>query len=214
MANKIDWDLYDNTEESGQGIAPLKKGIYVCKVLDFEDVEDKQYLKIKFDIAQGEFKDYFKKANDAFKEWKNNGYFYRSYKPSAYSFLKNFVTALEKSNDGYNFKKTQGDFREFVGKLFVGVFGEEEIPYADDQGNPIVTVKLQSVRSIEAMKEGKITIPELKKLSDEDLDKFSDNNADVFKNSKEEVKKEIETDDKEEFYESSKKLASEKDLPF
>lgn len=207
---KIDWNLYDNTEESGGSILPLKKGIYVCRVLEVDDVEDKQYLKIKFDITQGDFKDYFKKANDAFKEWKNNGYFYRSYKPSAYSFLKNFVTALEKSNDGYSFKKTAGDFKEFVGKYFCGVFGEEEIPYADEQGNPIVTVKLQSVRSIEAMKEGKITIPELKKLSDDDLDKFSDNNADVFKNEKIVVKKETE----EEFYETSKKLASEKDLPF
>lgn len=186
---KINWDLYDNTEESGNS-NPLKKGIYVCKVISLEDIEDKQYLKIKFDIVQGEYKDYFKKQFDQFKEWKNNGFFYRSYKPSAYSFLKNFVTALEKSNDGYNFKKTAGDFKEFNNKLFCGVFGEEEIPYADDKGNPIVVVKLQSVRSLEAMKEGKINIPELKKLSDDDLEKFNDNNSDVFKNNKEEVKEE------------------------
>ena len=186
--SKINWDLYDNTDEAGSSQPQIKKGFYVCKVIDFEDVEDKQYLKIKFDIVQGDFKDYFKKQFDQFKEWKNNGYFFRSYKPSAYSFLKNFVTALEKSNDGYNFKKTAGDFKDFIGKLFCGVFGEEEIPYADDNGNPIVMVKLQSVRSLEAMRDGKIAIPELKKLSDADLDKFVDNKADVFKNHKEEVK--------------------------
>ena len=39
----------------------LKKGIYICCIRDAEDIFSKEYLKIKFDIADGEKKGFFHK---------------------------------------------------------------------------------------------------------------------------------------------------------
>ena len=52
----------------------------------------------------------------------------------------------------------------------MAVFGEEE--YIDNDGNIKTSVKLQEFRSIEAFKEGKIKVPELRKLTDEDWAKW------------------------------------------
>lgn len=175
---KVDWELYGDTTEVDSSQPKITTGAYVCKILEVDDNNDKQLLKMKFDITQGEFKEYFKKHFEQYKEWASQGIKWQSYKPNSYAFLKNLVTALERSNSGYNFKATNGDFTKFANKLFVGVFGEEEIPFADEQGLPIVIVKLQSIRSLEALKAGDVKIPtEIKKLSGSQIDTFKANVA-------------------------------------
>ena len=49
-----------------------------------------------------------------------------------------------------------------IGKNVMAVFGEEE--YLDKEGNVKIGTKLVEFRSLEAFKEGKIKVPELKKL--------------------------------------------------
>lgn len=182
MSSKVNWDLFDDAVEAGSGVPQLEKGIYPCKVIQVQDVEDRQHLMILFDIVKGDHKGRFSDMNKQFKSWPSQGVLYRSYKPSAYPFLKNWVTALEKSNDGYSFRSTDGDFKSFENKYFVGVFAEEEIPFPDDAGKPIVTVKLQSTRSIEAYKANEIKVPtDVKRLSDSQkivFDKEVDKKAD------------------------------------
>lgn len=164
-------DLYNDTEVSS-GFQKLEPGVYVCRVIDFKDEEDKQYLRIKYDIVEGKFKDYFTQSEKQFGEWPRDGYEIRSYKDSAMPFFKGFITALEKSNQGFDFKKSNYDFKSIINKRFVGIFGEEEIPFQDDNGNPIVKVRLQKMASTERLAQGDIKIPERKLLSDDDRERL------------------------------------------
>ena len=56
---------YDKIQESGS-FKKLSPGGYVVKILDVTDVPDKEYLKVSFDVCEGEDKDFF--AN----EYKND----------------------------------------------------------------------------------------------------------------------------------------------
>ena len=183
--SKINFELWEQTEESGQGFPKIKRGIYLCRILGLQDMEEKELLKIKFDIVTGyelvngklvsntQFANHFTEQEKVFKEYPNSGILWKSYKTAAYPFLKALVTALEKSNNGYNFKATNGDFQSFIGKQFIGVFGDEEIPFPDDNGIPKIDCRLQDVRSTQALGEGKIVVSQtVKKLSGTQLDKF------------------------------------------
>ena len=159
----IDKKLWTDTEENNSSLK-LPTGPQVCRILKVEDVEEKEYLKIYFDIISGDFKGYFTTLYDRIGEFPNQGVVIRSYKSTAYSMLKSFVIALEKSNTLYDFEKSGFDFNSFVNKQMVVLFAEEEIPYLDDQGKIKIVVKPREVRSIAALKEGKIKVPDLKKL--------------------------------------------------
>lgn len=222
----LNQEAYKNADASGDGFKDLKKGIYVCRIIDPLDVEDKQMLKIKYDINEGEFKGYFTDKEKAFGQYPNDGFHYRSYKETAMAFFKGFITAIEKSNTGYNFEKAKYDFKTLTGKLFVGVFGEEEIPFADDHGNPMVKVRLQKVRSMASFNAGELKVPtEIEKLKGDQLELFknqtytdkvvAERKAAVTTTAQQlETAKTNTVVDNEAFYETSKKLASEEDLPF
>ena len=213
-------DAYENADASGQGLLRLEPGIYLCQIISYEDNEDKQYLKIKFDITDGAYKNYFANQAKQFGEYPRDGYEIRSYKETAMSFFKGFITSLEKSNPGFDFKRTNYDFKSIINRKFVGIFGEEEIPFPDDNGNPIVKVRLQKIASTERLAQGDLKVPERKTLSDDDREKLlkqintekivAERQAD--KADKAAPKKETQEADK--FYEISKQLASEEDLPF
>lgn len=151
---------YDQINEAGE-LKQLIPGIYLLKITDVIDFPEKEYWEVYYDIAQGEYKDYFAAAKasigrDISKE-------IRSYKSNALPFFKGFIVAVEKSNPPYAWN---WDEKSLAGKYVVGVFGEEEYI---DKNNEIKTITaLQEFRSIAAYKEGKLKVPPLKKLSDEE----------------------------------------------
>lgn len=170
---KIDKSLFTETQESGQYLN-IKPGAYVAKIIKVEDVTEKQYIKVYFDLTDSikEYKDFFKKQQESLtdpkKDWPYQATLYKSYKPTAYPFLKSFTTALEKSNPGYDFEKTDYDHTKWVNKLMVVVFGEEETEFIDEEtGLNVIQVRVQEVRSTIALQEGKIKTPERKLLSKE-----------------------------------------------
>ena len=152
----------------------LKVGAYICQIKSVEDVEDKEYLKIKFDIVDGEYKNWFNDMSQGnLDNWSSQGTTYRSYKDTATRFFKAFITAIEKSNAKSNFR-WNWDEKTLVGKYFVAVYGEEE--YEDQFGDVKVNVKVQDIRSIPALREGAIKLPELKKLKTKSETKPETNN--------------------------------------
>lgn len=145
---------FETIKETSTGIAP---GAYICKIVDVEDLTEKQYLKIFFDIADGDFKDYYSILEQRSHNW--YGVIYRSYKDSALPYFKSFITAVEKSNPQFTWR---WDEKELKGKYIVVVLGEEEY---DDEGEIKVSIRPQDVRSLPALRDGKIKVPSLKKLT-------------------------------------------------
>lgn len=85
-------------EVNESGGQPTKDG-YICKIIAIDDDEDREFLKIYLDIAQGEYEGYFQDLYDRY------GFYglttVRSYKDTAKGLFKKFLTTLEKSNQGF-----------------------------------------------------------------------------------------------------------------
>ena len=152
----VNWSNVEEPKEYKK-VAP---GGYICKIVKVEDVEDKEYLKIYYDIAQGEFKDYYKDLNESKGFWAGN--FIRSYKQTAETFFKGFLTALENSNDNFTVNGFTGDINSLKGKLIGLVLAEEEYPAND--GTIKTRLYVSSNRSIESIRKTDFEIPAKKKV--------------------------------------------------
>ena len=150
-------ESWDKINEAGEFIR-LPAGVYGVTITKVIDNPANEYLEIYCDITQeGEFKHYFKALTDA--GLADTSRSFRSYKANALPFFKAFITAVEKTNSGYHW---DWDEQKLVGKKVMAVFGEEE--YEDKEGNVKIGTKCVEFRSYEAYKEGRIKVPELKKL--------------------------------------------------
>lgn len=147
------WDLIN---EAGE-FKPLPAMIAGVKITKVVDVPEREYFEVYCDIVKGEYAGYFKALTDA--GLKDTSRHIRSYKANALPFFKAFITAVEKTNPGY---KWDWDEQKLVGKNVIAVFGQEE--FLDNEGNVRVTTRVQEFRSLEAYNEGRIKVPELKKL--------------------------------------------------
>lgn len=166
-------DGYEQAEARTGEYEQLPVGGYVCKILQVKAEEPepdagKSYdvlLRIGFDIVEGEHAGYFKRqferkvALNPNAKWP--GMYYQTAKGGeAAGYFKGFITAIEQSNPGY---KWDWDERKLKGKLFGGVFGEEE--YVGNDGNIRASVKCVWVRSADKIRNGDFTIPEKKTVS-------------------------------------------------
>ena len=161
---------FDKIQESGS-FEKLPVGGYIIKILAVDDVPEKEYLKIFFDINDGEKKGFFQKVfkedTRAEKKWPNAGSFIRSYKEKALPMFKGFTNAIENSNKGY---KWNFDEKSLVNKIVGVVIGEEQ--YLNQKGQVLTRTYVSAVRSVDTIKKGEFTVPELKKL---DATKVSSN---------------------------------------
>lgn len=147
----------ENVEERKDFKSPTAGG-YVFGVLAVEDVPEKEYIKISYDIVEGEFTKYY---TNLVKEgvMKSLPILYASYKDKALPIFKGTITAFEKSNKGF---KWADDETKLKGKKFGGVLAEEE--YEKD-GKVKTSLKISRVHSVEAIKSGDFEVPEIKKLA-------------------------------------------------
>jgi len=159
------YENYDKVEAYTGDYEVLEPGGYVCRILKVQ-AEDKDYgtlLRIAFDIAEGEREGYYKRQYERKKqgnpEAKWPGMYYQTVKQDSLQYFKGFITAIENSNPSY---KWNWDEKTLVGKLFGGVFGEEE--YEASDGSIKVAVKCRFVRSIDKVRAG-VEIPPIKKLN-------------------------------------------------
>jgi hypothetical protein len=154
----------ENVKEA-EDFKRLVEGAYVCKITSVEDAADKEYLKVEYDIAEGEFKNYYSDLFESRKFW--GGRLIRSYKESALRFFKSFVTAVENSNKGFEFDEDK--LNELKGKLIGLVLGEEEYVKADQ--NMAVRLYVSQTRSVDEVRKGGIVPPVRKELKPTVADK-------------------------------------------
>jgi len=154
--NKVNWNEVKETA----GFERPTPGGYIAKIVGVTDLEDKQYLKIEWDFAEGSFKGHYQELFDAKGFWA--GSFVRSYKETALGFFKAFKTSVEESNKGYTFDYSNP--RALSGKLVGIVLGEEE--YQKRDGSIKKRLYVSQTRSIGAIQKGDFEVPAFKPLQE------------------------------------------------
>ena len=154
---------YENVQASTGEFARPTAGGYICKIIDVEDVPMNEqgkgnYLRIEYDIADGEFKGYYK---EQFDHWGGNwnASFIRSYKEKALGMLKHFTNCVEQSNAGYAWDWNE---KGLIGKFVGLVLGEEE--YKNSMGEIKTKLTVNQVKTVEDIKNGNFKVPAPKKI--------------------------------------------------
>lgn len=155
---------YETVQASTGEFARPTAGGYICKIVDVEDfpVDENgkgDYLRIEYDIAEGEFADYYR---EQFLRWGGNWFasFIRSYKEKALGMFKHFTNCVEKSNAGFAWDWNE---KELIGKQIGLVLGEEEYKNSGGQIKTKLTVK--QIKTVEEIRNGDFKIPAIKKLT-------------------------------------------------
>lgn len=155
---------YEQAESFTGDYERILPGGHICVILKVV-VEEKDYgslMRIAFDIADGENEGFYdrqfkrKQQNDANAKWP--GMYYQTIKEDALKYFKGFITCIEQSNAGFKWNWNEKDL---IGKLFGGVFGEEE--YMGNDGQVRTSVKCRFTSSVDKVKEG-VKVPEVKRL--------------------------------------------------
>lgn len=156
MRNIDNWDAIEERQE-GEFVRPVPGG-YIAVIVNVEDVEKKEYLKVEWDFADGEYKGYNAETFNSAGFWPTA--LIRSYKEKALGFFKAFKTSVEMSNPGYAFDCAKP--QALAGKGIGVVLGEEE--YVKGNGDIATRLYVYQVRTVKAIKEKDYKVPELKRL--------------------------------------------------
>ena len=160
-------DLTNVQATQGGEFARPTAGGYVIGIVSVEDVPEREYLKITYDIAEGEFKNYY------YDMKQRTGYdlpvMYKSYKDKALGFFKAFLDAVAASNPGYTWNN---DERTLCRKLVGCVLREEE--YRNRDGEIKVSLKPEVFYPAADIRAGKFEVLDRKCLNDARYDKYVD----------------------------------------
>lgn len=153
-----------NVQEANEYQRPAP-GAYICTISAVEDVEAKEYLKVSYDISEGEFKGYYSEMRKNNPDWAWAGAYVKSYKPAALPMFKRFCTAVSRSNGSFVFDGGQvnADEKTLVGKKLGLLFGEEE--YYGNDGEKRTRLYVAREFSVDKLAEQKV--PKLKTIKEE-----------------------------------------------
>ena len=164
---------WENTQAYGDFEA-LELGGHICKVMGIEEVKSKagnDMLIISLDIAEGEQKDYYanlyRNDTNADKKWRCIVYqLVEDNDGNTHKGLKTFITAIEKSNKGFDSNKIWDDkfASYFKDKLIGGVFGREQ--YKNTKDELKFTTKCVRFVDVDRIKKG-VDVPDDKYLPGE-----------------------------------------------
>lgn len=156
---------YDETQALTESRV-LPAGGYVCKIMSVEETKSKagnEMLVISLDIAEGEFKDFYKEKYkaDTRKNKKWGCVVYQltlDIDGNCSRGFKGFTTSVEESNDGFKIEWGDNFCNGFKDKLVGGLFGKEEFEAND--GNIVKATKCRFFRSVKSIRDGDFKIPE------------------------------------------------------
>jgi hypothetical protein len=159
-----------NVQESYSGgeSKHIPAGGYVARIMKVTDVpldtttNKGDYLKIEFDIAEGEYAGYYSELFMRFGKWRGNAI--ASYKETALPIFKGFYRSVEDANPNYTWNWIE---QTLVGKLVGVVLGDEE--YFNSFNNTIGTaVKHRGWCKVQDVRDGKVKAPKLRPMSESD----------------------------------------------
>lgn len=143
MVKKLDLSNVKASVDGG-GFTPLPEGAYVVQIVAVNDVEDREYLEVTFDVAEGEYAGYYS------DEWGVAHPFAHqikvSYKDKALGMLKGWLDALTASNPGFDAEavfNAAADTPALLGMFQGRVFGLAVLmEYEDFRGKPLNNPRL------------------------------------------------------------------------
>lgn len=153
-----------NVEES-KGFERPAPGAYICTISNAEDISDKEYLKITYDIAEGDFAGYYTEMRKNNPDWAWAGAYVKSYKPAALPMFKRFCTAVSRSNGSYVFDggKVNANEKTLIGKKIGLLFREEE--YYGNDGEKKTRLSISGEFSVDKLADQKV--PKTKTLKED-----------------------------------------------
>lgn len=154
---------YNNAQAITGNRERLPAGGYVCRIVKVEDVSEKEYLKISYDILEGDYAKYYEGVYERNgKEWWP-AFFIRSYKDTAIGFFKGFIEAVDESN-GTKFGdlvESGFDEQQLLRKKIGLVIGYEE--YRNRNGELKERAYVARNTTVQNIEDGKYTVPDLKR---------------------------------------------------
>ena len=145
----------------------LPPGGYVCRIISATDHpnEEKPFLEIVYDIAEGEHAGYYSDDWGQANTWAHSTRWY--YTKAALGMFKGNLKAVDESNGtGFETAALTGiDERRMAGCLVGMILGEEE--YEGNDGTVKTRLKVRGVRPAQLIRDGRFKQPELKKLTAE-----------------------------------------------
>lgn len=164
-----------NKNNRRQSFDQLPKGAYVCKIMHLEEATSKKgnpMIKIYFDIAEGDYKDFYKKQYEADtredKVWSYDATHYLTIPtegclPFITEQWDTFWANIEDSNNGFVF---DGDEKKAEGKTFGGIFRIEQTEA--NNGNIYDHTRLAWTKIAQDIRDGKLgTMPKDKLVGTE-----------------------------------------------
>lgn len=153
-----------HVKEAGES-KRLPAGAYVCQIKAARDVADKEYLKVIYDIAEGEFAGHFSAIRTEHPDWEWVGAYVKSYKSAALPMFKRFCSAVSKSNGGFVFDggSINADESTLTNKYIGLILREEE--YYSNSGDIRTRLVVHSEFPVDKLADQKI--PEVKRLKKE-----------------------------------------------
>lgn len=138
----------------------LPAGGYVIRIVDVEDVADREYLNVVYDVAEGEYAGFYSDDFGQKNPWSHR--FVRSYKGNCEGMFKQFLSRLEDSNPQWTVAAwTQTcDPMNLIGLTLGAVFQFEE--YTNEQGDDKERLNLVGVYSVGDIRAGNFKVPERK----------------------------------------------------
>lgn len=142
----------------------LPAGAYACVICKVEDYPDKEYLKVTYDIARGDYKGYYEDLRSEHPDWMWVGSYVKSYKQKALPMFKRFCSAVSKSNGNFVFDggSVNSNEQTLVGKL-VGIVLRSEEYYGND-GEKKTRLTVYKECPVDKLNEQKV--PDAKRIED------------------------------------------------
>lgn len=157
---------YDEAPAFTGEFQQLPKGKYVCKIVQVATQQSKngnEQFVILYDIAEGEYKDFYKKMFDADKaqnaDAKWRGVFKQNMDGRGLSWFKGVITAIERSNN-FTFQwDKENNEKTLQGKKFGGIFWRRQ--YEAENGSRPVVTELRRIRSVAGLAEAEVPEDEM-----------------------------------------------------
>lgn len=161
MVKKLNWQNIQSSSDGG--FEALPAGPYVAKIVDMVDNEQREYVEVVFDIAEGPKAGYY--SDDWGKQHPYAHHFFMSYKDTALGMLKGRLEAIQKSNPGFDpFAAWDAGRLDMFNNRIVGINLQEE-EYETRSGDIRTRLNVCQVVEAQMVRDGKVKTRDKKTLN-------------------------------------------------